>query len=143
MKNTSMMNSAGRLLLFLFFGYVNVFAQGGPSVRILLPERTRLLQGQQVDLVLEVRNATVVSGLKVTAGGSDITARFGAPRAAQLDCDASADLVIRADLQAFDSPGSTVLRAEMSAGGITISDSRTIDVRQFNVAARPRNVILF
>ena len=33
-----------------------------PNARILLPERTRLLQGQQVDLVLEVRNATTVSG---------------------------------------------------------------------------------
>ena len=44
------------------------FAQT-PSVKIVLPERIRLLQGQYVDLVLEVRNATTVSGLKVTAGG--------------------------------------------------------------------------
>lgn len=27
--------------------------QAAPNVRILLPERTRLLEGQQVDLVLE------------------------------------------------------------------------------------------
>lgn len=38
-----------------------------PSVRILLPERTRLLQGQLVDLVLEVRN-----GMSMTYGTDSI-----------------------------------------------------------------------
>ena len=50
---------------------VPLLAQPSASIRILLPERTRLLQGQLVDLVLEVRNAAAVSGLKVTAGGVD------------------------------------------------------------------------
>ena len=50
-----------------------------PSVKILLPERTRLLQGQLVDLVLEVRNADSVKNLKVMAGGIDLTSRFSAP----------------------------------------------------------------
>ena len=39
-----------------------IFAQ---DVRILLPERTRLLQGQQFDLVPEVRNAKAVT---ITSG---------------------------------------------------------------------------
>lgn len=47
-----------------------------PNVRILLPERPRLLEGQQVDLVLEVRNAAAVSNLKVTAGAVDLTSKF-------------------------------------------------------------------
>lgn len=43
---------------------VTAFAQS-PSVRIVLPERIRFLQGQYVDLVLEVRNASAASNLKV------------------------------------------------------------------------------
>ena len=73
-----------------------------PNLRILLPERTRLLQGQLVDLVIEVRNATAVSGLTVTAGTNNITSKFSRPAAAQLDCDTSSDWVIRANLQSFD-----------------------------------------
>jgi len=64
-----------------------LFAQTSPSVRIVLPERTRLLQGQLVDLVLEVRNAAGVSNLKVMAGGVDLTSKFGAPARADLDCE--------------------------------------------------------
>ena len=75
-----------------------------PSVRIVLPERTRLLQGQQVDLVLEVRNASGVTGLAVKAGDVDLTSKFSAPVKADLDCDATSDWVLRADLQSFDTP---------------------------------------
>src|SRR5215813_4070635 len=98
-----------RMLLGVFAaaGLANVLvAQSAtPSVRILLPERTRLLQSQLVDIVLEVRNAASVANLKVTAGGVDLTSKFGAPAKADLDCDASSDWVLRADLQSFDNPG--------------------------------------
>src|SRR5258707_8506282 len=80
------------------------FAQT-PSVKIVLPERVRLLQGQYVDLVLEVRNATTVTGLKVTAGAADITSNFTAPTAAAFDCDGSKGLSIRANLQSFNTTG--------------------------------------
>jgi alkaline phosphatase len=109
---------------------------------MLLPERTRLLQEQMVNIVLEVRNASAISGLKVTAGTVDITNRFTAPQPAQLDCDSSPDAVIRANLQSFGTPGSAVLRAEVNVGGATVSDSRTIEIRPFSMAGR-RNVILF
>jgi len=111
-------------------------------MRFALPERTRLLQGQLVDLVLEIRNASAISGLKVTLGSADISSRFGAPQPALLDCDASPDLVVRANLQSIEAAGSVVLRAEATAGGTRISDSRTIEVRPFNMPSR-RNVILF
>src|SRR5262245_7327880 len=120
----------------------SVLAQTAPSMRIVLPERTRLLQGQLVDLVLEIRNASSISSLKVTAGSVDITSNFSTPQAAQLDCDATADMVVRANLQSFENPGSVVLRAEATAGGTTVSDSRTIEVRPFTPSGR-RNVILF
>ncbi len=112
-----------------------------PSVKILLPERTRLLDGQLVDLVLEVRNTTSVSGLSVTAGANDITSKFTA-KSAQLDCNSTPDWVIRADLQSF-AAGSVKLQVNLLADGKAVSDSRTIDVRPFSLSAGRRNVILF
>jgi alkaline phosphatase len=116
-----------------------------PGVRILLPERTRLLPGQRVDLVLEVRNAAAVSNLRVTAGDTDLTARFAAPVRTELDCDSSTDWVIRANLQSFETAGNVTLTASLTADGTPVSDTRTIQVVPFSVApgARPRNVILF
>ena len=122
-----------------------VFAQGtAPSVRVLLPERTRLLQGQLVDLVLEVRNATAVTDLKVTAGSVDLTAKFGLPAVAALDCDTTPDMVVRADLQSFNVSGDIELNVSLSAGGTTVTDKRIITVREFNAATlQRRNIILF
>jgi alkaline phosphatase len=114
-----------------------------PSVRILLPERTRLLQGQLVDLVLEVRNASSVGGLKVTAGDLDLTSKFGAPVRAELDCDTTSDFVLRADLQSFTTPGDVRLDVSLVAGGTTVTDSRVISVQPFPGAAPRRNIILF
>src|SRR5215470_5691798 len=100
-------------LVLILFSCSSIFAQSNaPSMRIVLPERTRLLQGQLVDVVLEIRNASAISGLKITLGAADVTARFGAPQAALLDCDMSPDLVVRANQQSIDSPGAVVLRAE-------------------------------
>lgn len=123
----------------------NSFAQGtSPSVRILLPERTRLLQGQLVDIILEVRNATSVSGLKVTAGAVDLTSKFGAPIKAELDCRTGTDWVYRAELQSFDTPGDVKVDVSLLAGTATLTDSRTVQVREFALPAGPRrNVVLF
>jgi len=133
-----------RSMLFLVCASAAFAQSGGPSVRILLPERTRLLQGQLVDLVLEVRNAAGVSGLRVTAGDADLTTRFSAPKAAQLDCDTTSDWVLRADLQSFDNPGSVTLRVDLTADGKSVSDTRTVEVRPFSLPVNGRrNVILF
>jgi alkaline phosphatase len=122
---------------------VDLFGQAAnPSLSILLPERTRLLQGQYVDIILEVRNASAITGLRVTAGTTDITSRFAAPAAAQLDCDASQDLVVRANLQSFDTPGTIRLTATATANGREISDTREIVVRPFTLTNR-RNIVLF
>ena len=86
-----------------------------PAVTILLPERTRLLQGQMLDLVVEVRNANNVSGLKAMAGQTDLTAKFGAAVKADLDCDASSDWVMRANLQSFNTPGDVKLDVSVVA----------------------------
>lgn len=143
MSNIGALNSSGAAMLLLgsLLGST-AFAQA--NLRILLPERTRLLQGQQVDLVLEVRNAASVSGLKVTAGSVDLTSKFSAPQSAQLDCDATTDWVLRADLQSIEETGSITLTATANAAGAVVSDSRILQVRPFNIpSSGKRNVILF
>ncbi len=115
-----------------------------PSVKLVLPERIRLLQGQYVDLVLEVRNATAVSGLSVTAGGVDITSSFTAPTAAAFDCDGSKGMSIRANLQSFSTPGDVTVSVSLNAGTTTVTDSHVITIREFNpTVGQRRNVILF
>ncbi len=98
-----------------------------------------------MDLVLEVRNATAVTGLKVTAGAADITANFGPPAAADLDCTGGSNLVIRANLQSFETPGTLKLTAILTADGASVTDSRDIEIRSFQLPAdgHRRNVILF
>lgn len=116
------------------------FAQ---SVKIVLPEKTRLLQGQLVDLVLEVRNATTVTGLQVMAGSADITSKFKTQPAA-FDCDGSKGVSVRANLASFDTPGDFKLVVNLTADGIAVTDSRSISVKEFNPpSGQRRNVVLF
>ena len=121
----------------------SAFAQTAPSLRIVLPERTRLLQGQLIDLVVEVRGAAAVTNLKVTAGASDLTSKFGVAVPTDLDCDSTTDSVYRANLQSFDTTGDILLTVSGTAGAATVSDTRTITVRSFTPTSTPRNIILF
>jgi alkaline phosphatase len=130
--------------LSLVFAAAGFAQNAAPGARILLPERTRLLQGQRIDLVIEVRNASSVGNLRVIAGGADITANFAPAAPAQLDCDSSTDWVLRANLQSFETPGDVKLDVSLSAGGTAVADSRTIQVREFDLPLGLRkNVILF
>lgn len=109
---------------------------------ILLPERTRLLADQRVDLVLELRNASSASGLRVTANNRDITNLFSGPTSAQLDCNESPDIVYRANLVGFEA-GNVRLVATVSAPDGTRTDVKDIIVYPFEPALQRRNVILF
>lgn len=121
-----------------------MLAQGSPSVRILLPERTRLLEGQLIDVILEVRNAATVSNLKVTAAGADLTPNFSTPVKAELDCDSTSDYVYRTNLQSFATPGTVKLEVSVTAGTATVTDSRDISVQAFTIPpGQSRNIILF
>lgn len=112
------------------------------SLSILLPEKTRLLADQRVDLVLEVRNTSTASGLRVTVNGRDITSRFTGPTEAQLDCDSTPDLVYRADMYGFEA-GNTRLSASVSTPSGTYTAVKDIIVYPFEPAAQRRNFILF
>lgn len=131
------------ILLGLCLSAAALAQSNAPNLRILLPERTRLLQGQLVDIVLEVRNASAVSEVRVSAGTENI--RFGAPVKAQLDCDDSSDWVIRADMQSFSMPGDVRLNIVVTADGSALTLDKVIQVRPFalpNDGSR-RNLILF
>jgi len=120
-------------------------AQGNtPQAKFVLPERLRLLQGQLVDMVIEVRNANAVSNLKVMAGAVDITSKFAAPVKAELDCDASSDYIIRANLQSLDTAGEVEVSFSLTADGTSLTDKRMVTVRPFSMTGRSRrNIVLF
>lgn len=141
----SNLNPLRLLLLVISIAQVGAWAQAtAPSARFALPERLRLLQGQYVDLVVEVRNATAVSNLKVTAGAVDLTARFAAPVKAELDCDTSSDFVVRANLQSFEATGDVELTVSLTADGATLTDKRTVSVMPFAMSgSQRRNIVLF
>ncbi|MEP7353545.1 MAG: alkaline phosphatase [Acidobacteriota bacterium] len=133
------------------FGWVALFAAcaapafsqaPAPSVRILLPEHIRLLQGQLVDLVIEVRNGTAVSGLTVNTPYRNMSGLFSAPVSKTLDCNATKGFVYRADLQSFTEPGTYTINVAVNIDGQRLTDSRTIEVRQFQ-GTQGRNVILY
>src|SRR5262245_13647979 len=91
------------LLVFVF--ELALHAQNPARVNILLPERTRLLVRQRIDLVVEARNVNAAGKWKVTANGQDITDRFATPVKTEFDCNGTAGVVLRADLFEFQRPG--------------------------------------
>jgi alkaline phosphatase len=118
-------------------------AQTGPDVRILLPERTRLLVRQRVDLVVEARRTDPAAKLRVFVNERDISSRFAAPLRTALDCDGTQGLVFRADLMEFEQPGMVRLRVELSSAGTLLRADRNIEVRAFSLPKTPRNYVLF
>jgi alkaline phosphatase len=129
-------------LIFLPLTLSFAIAETHPRVRILLPERTRLLAYQRVDLVIEVRQAAVES-LRVMAGSEDISAKFTSPQRIDLDCDGAMDSVYRADLYEFAKPGAIELKVEARTASGVLRDSRAISIQPFTAPAKPRNIILF
>ena len=126
-------------VLFLLLLAPQLFSQ---RLDIRLPERTRLLQDQRFDLVIEVRNAASLAGFRVLANGADITNLFSGPRQVDLDCNGGADYVYRADLISFATPGTVRLEASINASGATLRALRDIGIQAFNLPSPPRNVIL-
>ena len=120
-----------------------LFAASAPSIRLLLPQRTRLLIRQRIDLVIEARNTGANRAIKVFANDRDITGQFSGPRETALDCDGTQGLVYRADLFEFTTPGMVKLRVELGDTATVLRDERTIEVKPFVLPKTPRNYILF
>jgi alkaline phosphatase len=130
-------------LLFSLLMGTSVFAQKPARLDILLPERTRLLVRQRIDLVIEARNAGAAAQFRVTANGQDITKRFAAPVPTELDCDGTAGMVYRADLFEFQQPGNVKIAVDLEAAGNRLRAERNIEIKPFVLPQKPRNYILF
>ena len=131
------------VLVLLLLNVVALAAQPAPDVRILLPERTRLLTRQRVDVVVEARRTNPRAKLRVFANDREISSAFALPRQTTLDCDGTPGLVFRADRTEFVEPGTVRLRVELDNGGTILSAERSIEVRAFSLPKTPRNYILF
>jgi alkaline phosphatase len=132
-----------KLLLLLIPVLVTpAFAQKDARVDILLPERTRLLVRQRVDLVIEARNTDPQAKLHATINEQDISNRFQRTAAA-LDCDGTPGLVFRADLFEFETAGQVRLFVEVESGAAHPRAERTIEIKPFVAPATRRNYVLF
>ena len=109
------------------------------QLTILLPERTRLLQDQRIDLVVEVRGGASAAGLRVTANNLDITSRFTGPTPIDLDCNGTQDAVYRANLISFQETGNIRITANLG-GAIALKD---LTIQPFPVPTQRRNIILY
>ena len=118
-------------------------AVAAPHVGFALPERTRLLEDQRVDLVLELRQIPSPAQVRVTANGQELTARFRGPLAADLDCDGVRDAVYRLDLMSFPEAGWVRLEAEVISAAGRMRAVKDIVIQPFRLPEKTRNVIFF
>lgn len=128
-------------LAILVLTALSVAAQIQTSVWVRLPERLRLLTDQRVDILIEVRYASSAQ-LRVTANGRDITTAFGAPAAANLDCDPTPDITYRANLYSFAEAGNVALTAQVVTPSGTLTSTHNIAVYPFSLLNR-RNIVLY
>ena len=126
---------------FVLLSLMAVCGLAQARINFALPERTRLLEDQRVDLVLEARNVDAGT-LVVTANGADITRFFKGPVAVDLDCDASKDAVWRADLVSFSTPGWVRIVATLQSPQGRFETISDITVQPFRKPEK-KNAILY
>ena len=133
--------TVSRLLCIALLLVPVAWSQGRLEIR--LPERTRLLQDQRVDIVVEAKNLPGAKNFKVTANGVDITARFSGPKTVDLDCDTTPDQVWRADLMSFPEAGRVRLMATVDAATGITEAVKDITVQPMALAGKGKNIILY
>jgi len=126
--------------------------QSGPVVKIRLPERFRVLTGQQFDLRVEASNLTSLNAtIKILLDGSDITSQLPAPEVtANNDSDPSTldkawtfrKFSISPTKRGNNSSNVKSLQAIVSDGGLTGMATARIGVQEFKLDGN-KNVILF
>ena len=130
-----------RLSVFLLLLLAGASTQA-QLLSIALPERTRLLEDQRVDLLIEARYLTGGT-LRVTANGVDLSNLFSGPAPVDLDCDTVRDSAWRADMVSFKTPGWVRLEAVLTTPQGTFRDVRDIWVQPFPRPSAFKNLILY
>lgn len=117
-----------------------------PTVRIRLPERFRLLNGQLFDLRVEAVNATTAATISVLIDGVEATPTLPAPEFTS-DNDsipAVPDVAWTYRSINFASAGVHTIVATVTDGGLSGSFTQRIGVQAFSQAGLPKkNIILF
>ncbi|MBV8882245.1 MAG: hypothetical protein JO332_19975, partial [Planctomycetaceae bacterium] len=118
----------------------------GPSVRIRLPERFRVLAGQYFDLRVEATGLAdpAAATLKVLVDGVDVTAALPAPEVTtdndNLPADGDKAWTFRK--VSFPFAGERTIEAVVKDGSLSGSDDQDVCVHEFKLNGR-KNVILF
>ncbi|MBS0659351.1 MAG: alkaline phosphatase [Verrucomicrobia bacterium] len=117
-----------------------------PSVRVRLPERFRLLNGQLFDLRVEAINADPAASLQVLIDGNDVTSTLPGPEVST-DNDADSATPDKAWVYralSFATPGVHTIVTRVTSGGQTGIFTQRVGVQDFNPGAIARkNIILY
>ena len=126
--------------------------QSGPVVKIRLPERFRVLTGQQFDLRVEATNLTSLNAtIKILLDGSDLTSQLPAPEiTTNNDSNPSAldkawtfrKYSISPTKRGNDSASVKSLQAIVTDGGQTSLATARIGTQEFKLDGN-KNIILF
>ncbi len=138
-----------RYLPFALLALTTASLAAAPAVRIILPERFRLLTRQYFDLRIEAYGLTNASATLVLrdANGKDLSSQFGTADEVTTDNDQDAGNLDKAWVyraKSFSDEGIKTLVAEVSDPGGKASATQKIGVQRFRVKTGPKkNIILF
>lgn len=123
-----------------------VTPQSSLAVRFALPERLRVLAGQQFDVRVEASGLTNTQAtIKVTLDGVDITSSLPAAEVTT-DNDADAGTADKAWTYRkinLPDPGTRTLQATITDGSKTASATARVGVQEFKLRGGKKNIVLF
>lgn len=148
-KNTKFISAALAIFCALTAGILSAQAQTSPNVRIVLPERFRVLTGQYFDLRIEAESISSLNGrLQISienengrrenfnvTGNTEITSNN----------DNNANTLDRAFTYrrvSFNTPGIKTIQATLSDGRRTYGFSTQISVQNFDLVGQ-KNIVLY
>ena len=137
------------LFLSLFAGPRAVSAQTPPTVRIVVPERFRVLTNQYFDLRIEAENlASVRARLRVSVqneNGQSEPVNYGGPYEISSDNDANPNNIDRAYTyrkMSFTTPGLKTIEAIINDGRRIYGFSTQVYVQDFNLSGQ-KSIVLY
>ncbi len=135
-------------LAIITFQGINAFAQGAPTVRIVIPERFRVLTNQYFDLRIEAENlasSTARIEIQVEGENGEEKYNFAGPLENTSNNDSNPSNIDRAMTirkMYFTTPGIKTVRALIYDGRQIYGVGTQISVQNFNLNGN-KNVVLF
>lgn len=135
-------------MAIIAFQNINAFAQGAPTVRIVVPERFRVLTNQYFDLRIEAENLTSSTArieIQVEGENGGEKYNFAGPLENTSDNDNNPNNIDKAVTfrkMFFTTPGIKTVRALIFDGRQIYGVGTQISVQNFNLNAQ-KNIVLF